>query len=1398
MAEIDGGALSFKSVMDNDQINTAIEETLRRVQGLSDGTVAGGKKMDAAFDATADNIRNALGQIGTACEMHEKELQNLESEYQRLGQKASAAFMAGRDEEYNAITNQQTAIKGEITVREKLLQELRDQSDELEKVAQKQEENRQKTEENANTQTSMRSRIKALREEMMLLVDQGIDEQSDAYQRLKNELGRLIDIQSDVAQQGRTLANDEQKFQGIITGLSGLAGGFSAVTGAVSLFAGENEDLNKVMTKVQSVMAITIGLQQVAQTLNKDSAFQLVTMNSLKEWWRNVVVQATVAETAETVATGANTVAKEANAAATGESAAAETLDTAGKAANTVAATTGTVANLTLAGAFRAVGAAIMSIPVFGWIIAGITALAAGIYALTSKQREAKKAQEEFTKSVVDGAYKSIGSVQFLSQQWKSLGNDMDAKKKFIEQNKKAFDELGVSILDVADAEKLLNSGTKNFIDAQIAKAKAAALLKNSEDLVKQSLEADQELSNAIKTPKVTRYIQQGQFGGTMSYQVDNPAIKEAQEKQTEANKKLRGLYAQAAVYEKEGADLMTKVGIAATKKYATGTVGAIEQAIDAKKKALDGLKGDNKAYLKTTQDIEKLQKQLDKLTGKETKTTTTTKDKTKDPFLEKLEKQKAEYTRFLKWMNSGDAIIAKAANKEFAGLLKEGATYMDYLKRQRDQIMKTPENKRTSGQQKQLTTINNQIAEETQKTALDLFNTQLSDSLKGADTILAKLQKIADMRKELKNDGTELDNSKKEKLDDAEKDVVQQAGDDYKKSLDDYKAYQLDKLKEDERYLKQKSDLEKQLAEATDPTQKKVIQTQIDTLNVKHDTKQEQNYDAMVEQYKNYQQRIASISADYDAKIALATKNNNADLVAELQKAKEAALNEQADKELKSSDFYIELLKSTSEAGYNAVKQVNDKAKGILESAVEGIGANGKKEYTIVIDTVDSNGNPIKQSLKLSESAFNEFKEKVTQNDNFLNENNPFKTLIDGINDYGKAVDGVAKNNAIGKIAKGAAGAVSYINNQMQPVLDSLDKLGVEGIDGIKEVGTQITGMVSGASTLAMGIASGNPLQIIQGSIDLITNGIDLIAGAKDRKLNRQIKEHQKNVKELQKQYEELERAIDKALGGERYSSTKNELNNLKGQQAELAAMAQAERDKKKTDEAKVEEYENQIAENATKMLEIIDGLREEIMGGTASSIANDLGNAFIDAFAAGEDAADAFNDKVDDIVSNIMRKMLIQKLLEQPIGAIIDKYSKTWLDDSGNFIGFDAVINSAGAMGGELKGVGSAFAAAMELLPDDIKKYFTDDSNNKVDTSLTGAVKGVSEETASLVAGQMNAMRINQMEATAILRQQLMQLATIAQNTSYNVHLLDIRNDIRDMKNGSSGNSLRSQGLS
>ena len=52
----------------------------------------------------------------------------------------------------------------------------------------------------------------------------------------------------------------------------------------MSLFASENENLARIQARVQSVMAITMGLQQVFNALNKDSAFRLVTLTKAKEF----------------------------------------------------------------------------------------------------------------------------------------------------------------------------------------------------------------------------------------------------------------------------------------------------------------------------------------------------------------------------------------------------------------------------------------------------------------------------------------------------------------------------------------------------------------------------------------------------------------------------------------------------------------------------------------------------------------------------------------------------------------------------------------------------------------------------------------------------------------------------------------------------------------------------------------------------------------------------------------------------------------------------------------------------------------------------------------------------------------------------------------------------------
>lgn len=99
-----------------------------------------------------------------------------------------------------------------------------------------------------------------------------------------------------------------------------------------------------------------------------------------------------------------------------------------------------------------------------------------------------------------------------------------------------------------------------------------------------------------------------------------------------------------------------------------------------------------------------------------------------------------------------------------------------------------------------------------------------------------------------------------------------------------------------------------------------------------------------------------------------------------------------------------------------------------------------------------------------------------------------------------------------------------------------------------------------------------------------------------------------------------------------------------------------------------------------------------------------------------------------------------------------------------------------------------------ALDVYKDLFKDLEIDDDS---EDSLTGAVKGVTEETADIIAGQMNAIRINQMEATQVLRQSLQALNTIANNTAYNRLLQDILSAVRELQRPS-GDSLRSQGLS
>lgn len=1384
MSDVSNGALSFKALLDNGQLVEVINETLERVQGLSDATVAGGKQMDKAFLQTADDIRQALGQIGSACEIHETELAKLEAEYERLGKEASIALSSGRDAEAKAIRETQTGIKGEMVVRKQALEDARNLSNELEKEAQKREEVTKAAERNAQAHQTLRGRIRDLKEEMALYRE-AYGDQTEEYRRMSAELGRLTDIQGDVATQAKILANDQAKFQGVLQGLSGLSGGFSAATGAISLFAGENENLQMVMTKVQSVMAITMGLQQVSQTLNKDSAFQLVTLNGLKEWWTGIVGKATVAETAETVAIQTNTIAKEQNAAVTGQVATTEALDTAAKGANTAAATAGSVANFTLAGAFRAVGLAIKSIPVFGWILTGISALIALVGHFSSKAQEAKKAQEEFTKAMIEGAYKPIGKIEELSTKYTALGNNIKDKEKFIKDNKQAFDELGVSIRSVADADKLLIDNKEAFVAAQIDKAKALAYTQQAAEHIKKliTLQAEYEAMSDTQT----RLIGGGSsFGGGTIVQIENKAKLEKKKEIDALNKIIKDGYTNAVQEEANHIEKLKEAGIKKANEYEQGTVRAIEQAIQAKQEALKDLVPNSEKWKETYKEIDALQKQIESPSKKNAS------KGEKDPFVQMLEKRKAEYERYYKWQNSADEEIRNAAKTEFAKLIEGGSSYEAFLKRLHDNISSLPQNSRTIAQ---LKAIRNELAEIDKTTILETFNETLQEEIDGTDYVLQRLAIIAQKREELKNGGyanTSVGREMEQALDKAEKSALKKQQDETKKLLDEYASYLDRKIELDLKYSNDLVLLERARAKATTDEERRridaVMANRKEQHQKDHKTTGNSEYDEMLQAYRTFERKKDVIDEEFKKKRKI-REQMLADFRKELSEAQTEDEKQAIQKRIAENE---EMAKQLEKAYKDAASRLvidEMKISPDWEKLFGNFDEMGTKELERLLEMIE--GKTAILGIELSPEDFKVIQDKVKALKNEIKERNPFKALAKGFEDFKNATSDDDKVAAMAGMFDSAGKAGNQLKDIITDITSTLEALGVEGTEEIGHAIQALEGLGKGAQDAVMGFMSGNPVQMVGGAIKAIGSVVNYFAGANDRRAEHSIKKHEANVKRLQNAYKELEWQISKALSSNAYRHQQAAIENMKQQQQELQAMIRAEESKKKSDDGKIAEYKAQIKELDRSIEDTVDGMRDQLLASDAKTIVAQLGDAIIGAFEQGKDAAKAWGDTVNNIVNNLVKNMLVQKVLEEPINKIISKYTDNWVDTKGNFKGFDVVLGSIDDLTNELAGEFPKLEQAINAIKGKLKL-----ANEDVDTSLTGAVKGVTEETASVVAGQLNAMRINQGEANNILRQQLAMLSDIAHNTSYNRFLAEIHKELK-LINAGSTSPLRAQGL-
>ena len=1433
--------MEFDIIANNGQINSALAETKRRVQGFTDATVEGGERMEAAYREAAAQIEAAFKDIDTMAAIHSNAIADLEKEYARLGEAAGAAFMKGTakgDEEYRALTAKRQAIKDEISQRKALLQEVANTADALLKEEIALNENKAKVEQNAKAKGMLRTQVMNLKNSLAEMEQNG-KRNTDEYRAMQAELGRLADAMADANTQAKIMSDDYQNMNTVLEVMGGISGAFSAAQGAVGLFAGENENLQKIMVKVQSLMAITIGLQQVAKTLNKDSYTQLVLVRKAKELL-------TVAETKFATALGISNVAAKA-----------------------------LMATLTLG------------------LSVAITAAIALISKFISKNREAKKAQEEFNNKVVEAAAEPVTAITELSTAWNRLGNDMAAKNKFIEDNKDRFEDLGFSIRSVKDAEDLLVANKGKFIEACLERAKALAVQELAVEKYKEVLKAQQELEATPKT-KLQRggYYTDG-YGVKRKtnavIEVTNPEWEKAEEAVAKAEREYNALISQQVEFTAKEREILDSIGAGAN-KVAEGSIEALEKTIsELRKKYKEATTDKERAeLLAKIKEQEALLKKMD-LSGTSSKTTQ------KDPFTEQLEARKKKYTEYYNWVNSKDEVVRNAAQTEFAELLKEGSSYLDYLQRQRSKILSVIDETRakigrkmleefgngnvdllsrpmvnaaelvkkgwedagegiatvfssqygildkdgkeveilvtpimpdgsilspdelenyifnqlqgandilaadnkgivisvgvnkdgsagdvlhqlqeqyymteqlSQDQEQILQKLNNAIATETKETVLAGFEKELKEQLSGAHSILEMLNILDEKRKALAGDGSDLDNGKSDIIKKQQEDVEQKAKEQTKALLSDYASYLGEKITFEANYAENSRLLNEQLAKAKTDDERRIALEAL--ANLEKERKKyakssgNEDYDALVEEYKTYQQKCADISAQYDEKIALATQQKNEELVAKLQEAKNKALSSAALQELTDSGAWEQLFGN-----------LDDLTTAQIQALIDKIEAQ-KAQLGVELDP---------QDLDVVLSKLREAKDEIQTR-------NPFKALSTALKDYKKD----ASKANLSEVFKGVGATADLVKGSFDAVTGAIEKMGGSMDDETQAILGDVGGIVDGIGQMAQGYATMNPAQMIQGAVGMLTSVFDLF-NSRDRKAERAIKKHAAAVEELERAYKTLEHAVDKALGESVYDNQKALINNMREQRAHLRAMWEAEESKKKTDSGKVNQYKEQYEELGRQIEDTIAEITESVTQTSAKDLATQLSDAIAEAYSDGfnsDKVKSAIEKVTNQVLGNAVKNALKKQFLEQQLQNAVKQLQRDMgFDDEGGG-SFDGLTpEEQQRFKDRVNSIAQGYAEALKLYEDLFKDL---DDNGDPTTSLSGAIKGASQESIDLLAGQTNAVRVNQVQEIEILRQQLIHLANIDGKLSVSNRYLE---QIEKNTSGSASDPLRAQGI-
>lgn len=468
----------------------------------------------------------------------------------------------------------------------------------------------------------------------------------------------------------------------------------------------------------------------------------------------------------------------------------------------------------------------------------------------------------------------------------------------------------------------------------------------------------------------------------------------------------------------------------------------------------------------------------------------------------------------------------------------------------------------------------------------------------------------------------------------------------------------------------------------------------------------------------------------------------------------------------------------------------------------------------------------------------------------------NPFKPLAKNVKElFTSEKDSDKLEKKIGRLGESAAESADLVGNfagQMSSMFDAL------GNEGMADTMGNVQDAMSSISNIGQGFAKGGIVGGIAAAAGEAVNWIGKIAQAHDKKLDKAIEKSKLRAQQLQYIYEQIDGILERFLGSgtelklvdaENDRTRLNQLNNQIGairnkgkinifdlmslqkykqeaeklqkrvsaydeggaygyqralmqeQLSELEKQRQAEIDKKKTDDSKVADYENQIAEMKQQIKDFAEETAESLYGINLKDWASQLGDALYEAWQKGEDGAEAFKNKVADIMGDVMNSILKISILEPAM----QQLQKMLFGEDGmsGYFGKDFSLDEKEleSIADYLMGVSEKtddYYSMLDKLNNYMEKKYGISMKEEEEDSGSGLSKGiqnVTENTANLLASYINAIRADVSVKREYVRRlveelfpaynviaqaQLQQLTMIQINTAKNVEFVE---EIRDI---------------